>query len=170
MEVLKDEEKSESTMSDLDDMWYTGDKESNIQDFEDKDWDDNEDFKEETNANIIDGLHIPHDEMEWVQKGNKETPSLVEIDLPSTPLDEPNITLIEKSLRTRYVLKSQDIIGIDVDKYACSTNSMNDSLNSMPRSNNDHVDRLYFLENEKRKHLCLIQLISHLKNLCLMMS
>jgi hypothetical protein len=36
MEVLKDEEKSESTMSDLDDMWYTGDKESNIQDFETK--------------------------------------------------------------------------------------------------------------------------------------
>jgi hypothetical protein len=27
MEALKDEEKSESTMSDLDDMWYTGDKE-----------------------------------------------------------------------------------------------------------------------------------------------
>jgi hypothetical protein len=36
MEALKDEEKSESTMSDLDDMWYTGDKESNIQDFEDE--------------------------------------------------------------------------------------------------------------------------------------
>jgi hypothetical protein len=68
MEALKDEEKSESTMSDLDDMWYTGDKESNIQDFEDKDWDDNEDFKEETNANVVDGLHIPHDEMEGVQK------------------------------------------------------------------------------------------------------
>jgi hypothetical protein len=46
MEVLKDEEKSESTMSDLDDMWYTGDKESNIQVFQDEDWDDNEDFKE----------------------------------------------------------------------------------------------------------------------------
>jgi hypothetical protein len=29
MEVLKDEGKSESTMSDLDNMWYTGDKESN---------------------------------------------------------------------------------------------------------------------------------------------
>jgi hypothetical protein len=26
---------------------------------------------------------------------------------------------------------------------------MNDSLNSMPCSNNDHVDRLDFLENEK---------------------
>jgi hypothetical protein len=26
MEALKDEQKSESTMSDLDDMWYTGDK------------------------------------------------------------------------------------------------------------------------------------------------
>jgi hypothetical protein len=30
MEVLKDEEKSESTKSNLDDMWYTGDNESNI--------------------------------------------------------------------------------------------------------------------------------------------
>jgi hypothetical protein len=98
MEVLKDEEKSESTKSDLDDMWYTGDKESNIQDFENKYWDDNEDFKEEKNANVVDGLHIPHDEMEGVQKGNKETPSLVEIDSPSTPLDEPNITLVEKAL------------------------------------------------------------------------
>jgi hypothetical protein len=36
MKALKDEEKSESTMSDLDDMWYTGYKESNIQDIEDK--------------------------------------------------------------------------------------------------------------------------------------
>jgi hypothetical protein len=51
------------------------------------------------------------------------------------------------------VLKSQDIIGIDVDKfkYSCSTNSMNDSLNSMPCSNNDHVDMLDFLENEKEE-------------------
>jgi hypothetical protein len=37
MEVLDDEEKSESTKSDLDDMWYTGDKERNVQDFEDED-------------------------------------------------------------------------------------------------------------------------------------
>jgi hypothetical protein len=44
--------------------------------------------------------------MEGVQKGNKETPSLVEIDSPSTPLDEPNITLVEKALRPRYTLKS----------------------------------------------------------------
>jgi hypothetical protein len=152
MEVLKDEGTSESTKSDLDDMWYTGIKESNIQaDFEDEDWDDNEDFKEETNANDVDGLHVPHDETEAVQKGNKETPSLVEIDSPSTPLDEPNITLVEKVLRPRYMLKSQDIIGIDVDKYSCSTNSMNDSLNSMPCSNNDHIDRLDFLENEKEE-------------------
>jgi hypothetical protein len=92
MEVLKDEEKSESTMSNLDDMWYTGDKERNIQDFEDEDLVDNEDFKEEMNACIIDVLHIPHDEMEGMQKGNKETPSLVEIGSPSTPLDELNIT------------------------------------------------------------------------------
>jgi hypothetical protein len=91
--------------------------------------------------------------MEGMQKGNKETPSLVEIDSPSTRLDEPNITLVEKALRPRYVLKSQDIIGILVIKfkYSCSTNSMNDSLNSMPCSNNDHVDRLDFLENEKEE-------------------
>jgi hypothetical protein len=38
MEALKDGEKSESTMSDLDVMWYTGDKESNMQDFEDEIW------------------------------------------------------------------------------------------------------------------------------------
>jgi hypothetical protein len=89
--------------------------------------------------------------MEGVQKGNKETPSLVEIDSPSTSLDEPNITLVEKSLRPRYTLKSQDIIGIDVDKYSCSTNSTNHSLNSKTCSNNDHVDRLDFLENEKEE-------------------
>jgi hypothetical protein len=123
------------------------DKETNIQDFEDKDCDDNEDLKEETNANVVDGLHVPHDEVDWVQNGNKETPSLIEIDSPSTPLDEPNITLVEKALRPRYALKSEDIIAIEVDKYFCSTNSMNNSLNSMPCSNNDHVDSLDFLEN-----------------------
>jgi hypothetical protein len=101
--VLNDEEKSESTKSDLDDMWYTGDKESNIQDFEDEDLVDNEDFKE-MNAYIIDGLHVPHDEMEGMQKGNKETPSLVEIDSPSMPLDEPNITLVEKSSKDKVLL------------------------------------------------------------------
>jgi hypothetical protein len=153
MEVLNDEEKSETTKSDLDDMWYTRDKESNIQDFEDKDLVDNEDFKEEMNAYIAEGLHVPHDEMEGMQKGNKETSSLVEIGSPSTPLDEPNITLVEKALRPRYVMKSRDIIGIDVDKfkYSCSTNSMNNSLNSTPCSNNDHVDRLDFLENGKEE-------------------
>jgi hypothetical protein len=106
------------------------------------------------NVYIIDGLHVPHDEMKGMQKGNKETPSLVEIGSPSTPLDNhANITLVEKALRPRYTLKSQDIIGIDVDKfkYSCSTNSMNGSLNSMPCSNNDHVDRLDFLENEKEE-------------------
>jgi hypothetical protein len=106
MEALKDEEKSESTTSNLDNMRYMRDKGSNIQDFEDKDWDDNEDFKEETNANVVDGLHVPHDELEGVQKGNKEAPSLVEIDSPATLLDEPNITLVEKALRPRYMLKS----------------------------------------------------------------
>jgi hypothetical protein len=55
MKVLKDEEKSESTMSNLNDMWYMEDKEIYIRDFEDKDWDDNEDFKEEMNAYIVDG-------------------------------------------------------------------------------------------------------------------
>jgi hypothetical protein len=161
MEALKDEEKSESTKSDLDDMWYTGGKESNIQGFEDEDWDDNEDFKEETNANVVDGLHVPHDEMEGVQKVNKETPSLVEIDSPSTSLDEPNITLVEKALRTRYALKSQDIIGIDVDKfkYSCSTNSMNNSLNFVSCSNNDHVDRLNFLDkSDNKEKSCLKEL------------
>jgi hypothetical protein len=63
IEVLKDEEKSESAMSDLDDMWYMGDKESNIQDFEDENLVDKEDFKEEMNAYIVERLHVPHDEL-----------------------------------------------------------------------------------------------------------
>jgi hypothetical protein len=149
MEVLNDEEKSESTMSNLDDMWYMEDKVSYIQDFEDKDWDDNEDFKKETNANVVDGLHVQYDEMEGMQKGNKETTPLVEIDLLSMPQNEPKITPIKEALRQRYTLKSQDIIGIndDIVKYSCWNNSMNDSLNSMPCSNNDHVDRLDYLEN-----------------------
>jgi hypothetical protein len=112
---------------------------------------DKEDFKEEINAYIVEGLHVPHDELKKLQDGDEEATTLVEIDLTSTPLDEPNITLVEKALRPRYALKSQDIIGIDVDKfkYSSSTNSMNNSLNSMLCSNNDHVDRLDFLENEK---------------------
>jgi hypothetical protein len=153
MEVLKDEEKSESTKSDLDDMWYTGDKESNTQDFEDEDLVDKDDFKEEMNAYIDEGLHVPHDELKKLQDGDEEATTLVEIDLTSTPPDEPNITLIKEPPRQRYALKSQDIIGIDVDKfkYSCSTNSMDDSLNSMPCSNNDHVDRIDFLDNEKEE-------------------
>jgi hypothetical protein len=59
MEVLKDE----GTMSGLDDMWYTGDKESNIQDFEDEDLVDKEDFKEEMNVYIVEGLRVPHVEL-----------------------------------------------------------------------------------------------------------
>jgi hypothetical protein len=98
-----------------------------------------------------------------VQKGNKETPSLVEIGSPSTPLDEPNITLVEKAVRPRYMLKSQDIIGIDVDKYSCLTNSMNNTLNSMPCSNNDHVDRLDFLKNEKEETFMFEPIILTLK-------
>jgi hypothetical protein len=45
-------------MSDLDDMWFTGDKESNIQDFEDEYLVDKEDFQEEMNAYIVEGLHV----------------------------------------------------------------------------------------------------------------
>jgi hypothetical protein len=153
IEALKDEEKSESTMSDLDDMWYTGDKESNIQDFEDEDLVDKEDFKEEMSAYIVEGLHVPHDELKKLQDGDEEATTLVEFDSPSTPLDEPNITLVEKALRPRYALKSQDIIGVDVNKfkYSCSTDSRKDSLMSMPCSNSDHVDRLDFLKNEKEE-------------------
>jgi hypothetical protein len=64
MEVRKDKEKGESTISNLDNAWYTEDKENYVQDLEDEDWHDNEDFKEEINANVFDGLHVPHDEME----------------------------------------------------------------------------------------------------------
>jgi hypothetical protein len=88
-----------------------------------------------------------------LQDGDEETTPLVEIDLISTLRDEPKITLVEGAPRKRYTLKSQDIIGINDDmfKYSCWTNSMNNSLNFMPCSNNDHVDRLDFLENEKEK-------------------
>jgi hypothetical protein len=72
MEVLTDEGKSESTTSDLDDMWYTGDKESNIQDFEDEDLVHKEDFKEKMNAYIVEGLHVPHDELKKLQDGDEE--------------------------------------------------------------------------------------------------
>jgi hypothetical protein len=73
--------------------------------------------------------------------------------LTSTPLDEPNITFVKEALRQRYTLRSQDTIGINDDmfKYSCWTNSMNNNLNSMPCFNNDHVDRLDFLENEKEE-------------------
>jgi hypothetical protein len=101
-EALKDEEKSESMMSDLDDMWYTGDKESNIQDFEDKDLVDKEDFKEEMNAYIVEGLHVPHDELKILQDGDEETTPLVEIDLTSMLQDEPKITLVDGAPSERY--------------------------------------------------------------------
>jgi hypothetical protein len=153
MEVLKDEVKSELTMSGLDDMWYTGDKESNIQDFEDEDLVDKEYFKEEMNAYIVEGLRVPHDELKKLHDGDEEATTLVEIDLTSTPLDEPNINLVKEDLRQRYTLKSQDIVGINDElfKYSYWTNSMNNNLNSMPCSNNDHVDRLDFFENEKEE-------------------
>jgi hypothetical protein len=117
VEVLKDEGKSESTMSGLDDMWYTGDKESNIQDFEDEDLVDKEDFKEEMNAYIVEGLHVPHDQLKKFQDDDEEATTLFEIDLTSTPLDEPNITIVKEDLRQRYTLKSQDIIGINDDMF-----------------------------------------------------
>jgi hypothetical protein len=155
MEVLKDEGKSESTMSGLDDIWYTGDKESSIQDFEDEDLVDKEDFKEEMNAYIVEELCVPHDELMKLQYGDEEATLLVEIDLTSTPLDEPNITLVKEAPRQMYTLKSQDIIGINDEmfKYSCWTNNTNNNLNFMPCSNNDHVDRLDFLENEKEETL-----------------
>jgi hypothetical protein len=67
MESLKNEEKSESIMSDLDYLWCTGDKESNIQDFEDEDLVDKAVFEEEMNAYIVEGLHVPHDELKKLQ-------------------------------------------------------------------------------------------------------
>jgi hypothetical protein len=114
------------------------------------------------NAYIVDGLNVPQDEMEEMQKGNKETPSFAEIGSPSTPLDEPNITLVEKALTTRYVLKSQDINGIDDNKfkYSCSTNRINDSLNFMPCDNNYNVYRLDYLENYKEAMFMLEQINS----------
>jgi hypothetical protein len=117
MEVLKDEEKSESTKSDLDNMWYTGDKERNIQYFEDEDLVDKEDFKEEMNAYIVEGLRVPHDELKKLHDGDEEATTLVEIDLTSTPLDEPNITLVKEASRQRYTLKSQYIIGINDEMF-----------------------------------------------------
>jgi hypothetical protein len=112
--------------------------------------DDHEDFKEETNAYIAEGLHVPHGEIKGMPKGNKETPPLIEIDLLSTPQDEPKITLVEKDPRLRCMLKFQDIIGIgdDIFKFSCWTNSMSNSSNSMLCSNDDHVNRLEFLEND----------------------
>jgi hypothetical protein len=103
------------------------------------------------NAYIVEGLHVPHDELKKLQDGDEETTPLFEIDLISMLQDRPKITLVKEDLRQRYTLKSQDIIGINDDmfKYSCRANTMNNSLNFMPCSNNDHVDRLDFLENEK---------------------
>jgi hypothetical protein len=53
---------------------------------------DKEDFKEEMNVYIVEGLHVPYDELKKLQAGDEEATTLVEIDLTSTPLDEPNIT------------------------------------------------------------------------------
>jgi hypothetical protein len=105
------------------------------------------------NVYIVEGLHVPHDELKKLQDGDEETTPLVEIDLISTLQDEPKITLVEGAPRQRYTLKSQYIISINDDmfKYSCWTNSINKSLNFVPCSNNDHVDRLNFLENEKEE-------------------
>jgi hypothetical protein len=107
-----------------------------------------------------------------LQDGDEEVTTLDEIDLTSTPLDEPNITLVKEAPRLRYTLKSQDVIGIydDKFKYSCSTNRINDSLNSMPCDNNDHVDRLDFLENEKEETFMFEPINLILKNLFLMVS
>jgi hypothetical protein len=88
-----------------------------------------------------------------LQDGDEEATPLVEIDLISTQQDEPKITLVEGAPRQGTTLKSQYIIGINDDKFKCTcwTNSMNNSLNSMPCSNNDHVDRLDFFENKKEE-------------------
>jgi hypothetical protein len=98
-------------------MWYTGDKERNIQYFEDEDLVDKEDFKEEMNAYIVEGLRVPHDELKKLHDGDEEATTLVEIDLTSTPLDEPNITLVKEASRQRYTLKSQYIIGINDEMF-----------------------------------------------------
>jgi hypothetical protein len=105
------------------------------------------------NAYIVEGLHVPHDDLKKLQDCDEEPTTLVEIDLTSTSLDEPNISLFKEAPRQRYTLKSQDIIGINDEmfKYSCWINSMNNNLNFMPCSNNDHVDRLDFLENEKEE-------------------
>jgi hypothetical protein len=105
------------------------------------------------NAYIVEGLHVLHDELKKLQDGDEETTPLVDIDLISTLQEEPKITLVEGAPRQRYTLNPQDIIGINDNmfKYSCWTNSMNNSLNSMPCSNNDHVDRLDFHENEKEE-------------------
>jgi hypothetical protein len=155
MEAHKDEEKSESTISDLDDMWYVADRESIILDFEDEDLVDKEDFKEEMNAYIVERLHVPHDVLKKLQDGDEETTPLVVIDRISMLRDEPKITPVEEALRQRYMLKSQDIIGINDDmfKYSYWTISMKNNLNSMPCSNNHHVDMLDFFEMKKRKYL-----------------
>jgi hypothetical protein len=79
------------------------------------------------------------------------------------PQNEPKITLVKEALRQRYTLKSQDIIGVnddDIVKYSCWTNSMNNSLNSMPCSNNDHVDRLDYLDNHNETMFMLEQINS----------
>jgi len=65
--------------------------------------------------------------------------------------NEPKITLVEKAPWLRYTLNSQDTVGIDNKhlKHSCSTNSMNDNINSMPCSFDKHDDRLEFLENDE---------------------
>jgi hypothetical protein len=87
------------------------------------------------NASIIEGLRAPHDELKKLEDGDEEATTLVEIDLTSRPLDEPNITLVKEAPRQRYALKSQDIIGINDEmfKYSCWINSMNNNLNFVPR-------------------------------------
>jgi hypothetical protein len=56
-----------------------GRKKSNIQEFEDEDLVDKEDFKEEMNVYIVEGLHVPHEELKKLQDGDEEATALVEI-------------------------------------------------------------------------------------------
>jgi hypothetical protein len=57
----------------------TREKKSNIQEFEDEDLVDKEDFKEEMNVYIVEGLHVPHEELKKLQDGDEEATALVEI-------------------------------------------------------------------------------------------
>lgn len=65
MAVLKDEEKSKSRPSNLDDTWHMENNEGNTQDFEDEgNISSDEYFEEELTDNIGTGFHVSHVEKE----------------------------------------------------------------------------------------------------------